>query len=147
MKKLNKDERIQLAGIYNTEGKKKMYEVLREKYLISNPSQVFAVMKKAPYLLYDAKLDRFDIKDLETNEANIFLDIDSLCSGKGKTIKTSNTAKDEHTVYKSMESLVQELIGERLLTLSQYVTLDTNSKILHLDKTSLTNDGYQLILH
>ena len=46
-----------------------------------------------------------------------------------------------------MESLVQELIGERLLTLSQYVTLDTNGKILCLDKTSLTNDEYQLILH
>ena len=46
-----------------------------------------------------------------------------------------------------MESLVQELIGERLLTLSQYVTLDTNGKIFSLDKTSLTNDGYQLILH
>ena len=46
-----------------------------------------------------------------------------------------------------MESLVQELIGERLLTLSQYVSLDTTGKILRLDKTSLTNDGYQLILH
>ena len=147
MKKVSKKDRIQLANIYNTEGKAQMYTVLKEKYLIENPSQVLTCMKKASYLLYDAELDRFNIKDLETTEANIFLDIDSLCARKGNAVKASNATKDENTVHKSMESLVQELIGERLLTLSQYVTLDTSGKILRLDKTSLTNDGYQLILH
>ena len=146
MKKLNKDERIQIAGIYNTEGKKKMYEVLREKYLISNPSQVFAVMKKAPYLLYDAKLDRFDIKDLETNEANIFLNIDELCSN-GQKKPASKPAQKNHTSHKSMDAVIQELIGDRLLTLSQYVSLNTTEKILWIDETTLKNNGYQLILH
>ena len=147
MKKVNKDDRIQLAHVYNTEGKVQMYAILKDKYHIGNPSQVFACMKKATYLSYDTELDRFNIKDMETNEANIFLDIDALCSNKGNRIKTENTITDENPVHKSMESLVQELIGERLLTLSQYVSLDTTGKILRLDKTSLTNDGYQLILH
>lgn len=147
MQKVGKKDRIQLANIYNTEGKAQMYAVLKEKYLIDNPSQVLTCMKKASYLLYDVELDRFNIKDLETTEANIFLDIDSLCARKGNATKVSNVAKDENPVHKSMESLVQELIGERLLTLSQYVTLDTAGKILRLDKTTLTNDGYQLILH
>ena len=46
MIKVNKEERIKLANIYNTEGKAKMYELLREKYLINNPSQAFASMKR-----------------------------------------------------------------------------------------------------
>jgi len=147
MKKVNKNDRIQLAHIYNTEGKAQMYAILKDKYFVSNPSQVFACMKKAPYLLYDAELDRFNVKDLETNEANIFLDIEALCAKKGNHTKTANPTMDGPLVHKSMESLVQELIGERLLTLSQYLSLDTTGKILRLDKTSLTNDGYQLILH
>lgn len=147
MKKVNKNERIQLAHIYNTEGKAQMYVVLKDKYHIGNPSQFFSCMKKAPYLMYDAELDRFNVKDLETNEANIFLDIDTLCTKKGNHTKTANPATSKNSVHKSMESLVQELIGERLLTLSQYVSLDTTGKILRLDKISLTNDGYQLILH
>lgn len=147
MQKVNKNDRIQLAHIYNTEGKAQMYVILKEKYHINNPSQVFACMKKAPYLMYNAEQDCFNVKDLETNEANIFLDINTLYTRKGNHTRTANPATSENSVHKSMESLVQELIGERLLTLSQYVSLDTNGKILRLDKTSLTNDGYQLILH
>lgn len=144
---MTKKDRIHLAHVYNTEGKQQMYLELREKYEIGNPSQVYACMKKAPYLQYDEEKDRFMINDSEINEANIFLDIDSLCSRKGNINKTTKMIKDENPVHKSMETIVQELIGERLLTLSQYVTLDTTGKILRLDKTSLTNDGYQLILH
>ena len=147
MKKVNKNDRIQLAQTYNTEGKAQMYAILKDKYFVSNPSQVFACMKKAPYLMYDAVQDRFNVKDLETNEANIFLNIDALCAKKGNQTRTTNLITGDKAVHKSMESLVQELIGERLLTLSQYVSLDTTGKILRLDKTSLTNDGYQLILH
>lgn len=147
MKKVNKDDRIQLAHVYNTEGKVQMYAILKDKYHIGNPSQVLACMKKAPYLSYDAEIDHFNVKDSEINEANIFLDIDALCSKKEKRTKTGTMISDENSVHKSMESLIQELIGERLLILSQYVSLDTTGKILRLDKTSLTNDGYQLILH
>ena len=146
MIKINKKDRIQLANIYNTEGKSRMYDILREKYLISNPSQVFACMKKAPYLLYDAEQDRFGVKDLETNESNIFLDIDALCSN-GQNKNATQLKQKDNPSHKSMDAIIQELIGERLLTLSQYVSLDTTEKILRLDETTLKNDGYQLILH
>lgn len=146
MIKINKKERIQLANIYNTEGKSRMYDILREKYLISNPSQVFACMKKAPYLLYDAEQDRFGVKDLETNESNIFLDIDALCSN-GQNKNTRQLKQKNNPSAKSMDAIIQELIGERLFILSQYVSLDTTEKILRLDETTLKNDGYQLILH
>ena len=146
MIKVNKEERIKLANIYNTEGKAKMYELLRNKYLINNPSQAFASMKKAPYLFYDEKQDRFGVKDLETNEANIFLNIDELCSN-GQKKPASKPAQKSHTSHKSMDAVIQELIGDRLLMLSQYVSLDTTEKILWIDETTLKNNGYQLILH
>ena len=146
MIKVNKEERIKLANIYNTEGKAKLYELLREKYLINNPSQAFASMKKAPYLFYDEKLDRFGVKDLETNEAKIFLNIDELCSN-GQKNPASKPVQKNHTSHKSMDAIIQELIGDRLLILSQYVSLDTTEKILRLDETSLKSNGYQLILH
>ena len=103
-------------------------------------------MKKAPYLLYDAEQDRFGVKDLETNESNIFLDIDALCSN-GQNKNATQRKKKDNPSHKSMDAIIQELIGERLLTLSQYVSLDTTEKILRLDETTLKNDGYQLILH
>ena len=46
-----------------------------------------------------------------------------------------------------MDAIIQELIGDRLLTLSQYVSLDTTEKILWIDETTLKSNGYQLILH
>ena len=46
-----------------------------------------------------------------------------------------------------MEKLVRDLIGDRLLELSRYVVLDTLSKTMVVDKTSLENDGYQLVTH
>ena len=47
----------------------------------------------------------------------------------------------------AMEKLVRELIGDRLLELSRYVALDTLSKTMIIDKTSLESDGYQLVTH
>ena len=47
----------------------------------------------------------------------------------------------------AMEKLVRDLIGDRLLELSRYVVLDTLSKTMVVDKTSLENDGYQLVTH
>lgn len=46
-----------------------------------------------------------------------------------------------------MEKLIRDLIGDRLLELSRYVALDTLSKTMIIDKTSLENDGYQLVTH
>ena len=43
--------------------------------------------------------------------------------------------------------MISDLIGDRLLELSQYVTLDSVSKTMHVDETSLKNDGYQLMIH
>ena len=47
----------------------------------------------------------------------------------------------------AMEKMIRELIGDRLLELSRYVTLDSVSKTMHVDESSLKNDGYQVMIH
>jgi len=47
----------------------------------------------------------------------------------------------------AMEILIRELIGDRLLQLSKYVTIDSSSKTVIVDKTTLLTDGYQLETH
>lgn len=83
----------------------------------------------------------------EAMEANIFLDIETLCSEISESETSVTTIKSEKHLHKSMEALIQELIGERLLVLSQYVSLDLGEKTLRVDETWLKNDGYRLILH
>ena len=48
---------------------------------------------------------------------------------------------------KAMESMIQELIGDRLLELSRYITLSTSDRLIIVDKTTLLADGYQMIIH
>ena len=47
----------------------------------------------------------------------------------------------------AMDKLIRELIGDRLLELNKYVKIDSLSKKIIIDKTTLTTDGYQLITY
>lgn len=146
--KIDKQGRIQLAGIYNADGKDKLYQAIRDNYGIDNPGQILSRMKQAAYLGYDSSLDKFLLdksdRNNDTCEEHIFLDIETLCTNKKRDLYKHSDGVNKH---KSMDALIQELIGDRLLTLSQYVTLDTTTKVLRLDETSLKQDGYHLILH
>ena len=57
------------------------------------------------------------------------------------------TGKISSSRPEAMEKLIRDLIGDRLLELSRYVALDTLSKTMIIDMTSLENDGYQLVTH
>lgn len=47
----------------------------------------------------------------------------------------------------AMEKLVHELVSNRLLTLSRYITQDSSTRTILIDQTSLSADGYQVITH
>jgi hypothetical protein len=46
-----------------------------------------------------------------------------------------------------MEQLIRELLGDRLLELSRYITLESSSRTMIIDQTSLKNAGYRVITH
>ena len=94
---------------------------------------------------YNPETDQFS--DAETSAAdNVFMNLDELCgTAVSKTLQTSETVTVNRPT--NMEKLVQELISDRLLTLSRYITLDSSSRIILIDRTSLATDGYQVITH
>lgn len=47
----------------------------------------------------------------------------------------------------AMEKLIYKLIGDRLLDFTKYITIDSISKSIIIDQTSLKNDGYNVITH
>ena len=75
------------------------------------------------------------------------MSMDELCSPMVPQHVMPETGKISSSRPEAMEKLIRDLIGDRLLELSRYVALDTLSKTMIIDKTSLENDGYQLVTH
>ena len=103
-------------------------------------------MKKHPELGYHPETDRFlfDENSAES-EDKVFMTIDELCASN-KNVKES-PVEQQPDKSKEMEKLIQELIGDRLLELSRYISINSISKTLIIDKTSLDRDGYQVTTH
>ena len=86
----------------------------------------------------------FDDNSTES-EDKVFMTIDELCASN-KNVKVS-PVEQQPDKSKEMEKLIQELIGDRLLELSRYISINSISKTLIIDKTSLDRDGYQVTTH
>ncbi|WMJ77201.1 MULTISPECIES: hypothetical protein [unclassified Sedimentibacter] len=46
-----------------------------------------------------------------------------------------------------MKKLIHDLLGDRLLELSRYITLESSSRSMIIDQTSLKRDGYQISMY
>lgn len=75
----------------------------------------------------------------------MFMGIEELCTPMVPQSARLQTEPSTDPRPEAMEKLIRELIGDRLLELSRYVALDSLSKTMIIDKTSLMNDGYQLV--
>lgn len=77
------------------------------------------------------------------------MSIDDLCAPLATPATAMGIQPMNERVTRSvaMETLVHELIGDRLLQLSRYVSMDMMSKTIIVDRTLLTSDGYQLMVH
>lgn len=78
---------------------------------------------------------------------SVFMSIEKLCTPMVSQSAKLQTEQSADPRPEAMEKLIRELIGDRLLELSRYVALDSLSKMMIIDKTSLMNDGYQLVTH
>lgn len=103
-------------------------------------------MKKHSELGYHQETDRFLFDaNFSVSEDKVFMTIDELCSSN-KNMQDSPFEK--HTdKNEEMEKLIHELIGDRLLELSKYISINSISRTLIIDQTSLFRDGYQVITH
>ena len=106
---------------------------------------VITRIKECGKYSYDADTDHFS-KIVANTADDVFMDLDELC---GRTaLSAAHQAKlvtDPRPA--AMERLVHELISDRLLILSRYITLDSSTRTILIDQTSLSADGYQVVTH
>ena len=130
---------------YNTSGKTSAYDHLRSKYGIKHPYFVMNRIRESGKYIYNPETDQFS-ETYTSNADRAFMDLDELCGTAVATVKSSGaTVADSRPG--AMEKLVHELISDRLLTLSRYITLDSSTRTILIDQTSLSADGYQVITH
>ncbi len=142
-----KDENLkELAEKYNAQGKKAVYELLELRYGVKNPYFVFQRMCKNSALAYDSETDQF-FTDAAQHTENVFMSMEELCSPIVPQHVCNKEQQEIDSRPAAMDKLIRELIGDRLLELNKYVKIDSLSKKIIIDKTTLTTDGYQLITY
>lgn len=136
-----------LAEIYNREGDRALRETLCSQYGVRKPYAIVRKMKLSAELHYDEVSDRFLLDSGIVEGDGVFLSMDELCAGAKAGASKNHKTNREPAQGEAMEKLIQTLIGDRLLELSRYVTLNTMSKTVALDRTALESDGYHLDIY
>lgn len=135
----------EIIEIYNQNGRTAAYDCLRSRYGIRNPYFVVNRIKKCGRYHYESDTDQFISAGASTAD-DVFINLDDLCSTAVVKTKPIPEAVVESRPG-AMEKLVHELISDRLLTLSQYITLDSSTRTILIDQTSLASDGYHVVTH
>ena len=130
----------ELVETYNTEGRTAMYDLLRSKYGMKQPYFVLQRLMKSKRYEYDPNEDRFMAVDNDISDG-------ILCAGSIVEKSVKPNMSDLAARKTALEALVNELINDRLLILSRYITMDSVSRTILIDQTSLSQDGYKIISH
>lgn len=142
---IGEEEFPKIIELYNTGGKTAAYDYLRSQYGIKHPYFVINRIKECGKYSYNIDTDHFAGTDDGTADG-VFMDLDELCGTTALAeIRQANPVKDARPA--AMEKLVHELISDRLMTLSRYITLDSCTRTILIDQTSLSADGYQVVTH
>ena len=99
-------------------------------------------MKNDPDYVYNQNQDKFEAN---ITSEDIFMSMEELCSPVVLKHEEAQPMVDQRPA--AMEKLIHELIGDRLLELTKYITIDSISKSIIIDQTALRNDGYNVITH
>ena len=129
---------------YNSGGKTEVYDFLRIRFKIKRPYFVMRRIRECGKYIYDMESDRFS--EIESSTADeVFMNLDELCSTNA--VRKQKTSVESEAKPAAMEKLIHELISDRLLILSRYISLDSSTRTILIDQTSLAMDGYQVVTH
>ena len=134
-----------LVQCYNKEGRTAAYDLLRSQYGLKHPNIVFKRIKKSGKFFFDTATGKFSPSKQGAAEDDVFIGLDALCN----PISPKQSDKEVYAGDRSaaMEKLIHELLGDRLLALSHYISMDTVNRTILIDQTSLKADGYRTIFH
>ncbi len=141
MSKIKDNELLNIAEVYNIKGREAAYASI-EDHGIKYPYAIIKRMKNHANFIYEKETDTFSFQEKAENDA-VFMTIDELCS----LVVTEKKAQpvDDRTV--AMEKLIKDLLGNRLLELSKYITLESSSTTMMIDQTSLKSSGYKVVTY
>lgn len=146
MNKVPKTDYTAIAEMYNRDGRDATYEFIRERYGMNYPDRLVARIRKEPGFTYDYKEKRFTA--VGTEEADqLFMSLDELCSPMVMTHSSGNAYGPAKASGEAMDRLIRSLISDRLLELSKYISLDTLTKTIMVDRSSMATDGYKVLIH
>lgn len=127
---------------YNAGGKTAAYDYLRSKHGIKHPYFVINRIRDCGNYKYNTETDCFS--EIGTNPADtVFMDLDELCGKASVTLSHGEPITDTRPA--AMEKMIHELISDRLLVLSRYITMDSSNRVIFLDRSSLETDGYKIV--
>ena len=136
----------EIVDLYNSEGKSAAFRFLKDKYGLKNPSCIIDRIKHSSSFSYNFESDSFAPVAMDASDA-VFLNLDQLCSKAIAPNRTDPPVIEAESPAPTMEKLIQELISDRLLTLSKYIMIETATRTVLIDRTSLISDGYTVNMH
>ena len=146
MYKVPKTEYSTLAEMYNRDGRDATYAFISEHYGINYPDRLIAKIRKEPGFAYDYKAKRFTATGSEEAD-QLFMSLDELCSPMVMTHASGSAYDPAKASNEAMDRLVRSLISDRLLELSKYISLDTMTRTIMVDRSSMATDGYKVLIH
>ena len=132
-----------IVEVYNTEGRKAAYDLIRSRYGVKVPYCIIRRIEKHPDYEYDKEQDCFRDRRQSTGDG-AFLSLDELCC-----TTPVHRIQEEPAALRSqrMEKLIHELMSDRLLELGKYVVIDPSERTIIIDRTSLVENGYTVVTH
>lgn len=146
MAKIEDNKLIEITQIYNEQGRKAAYHLMTSVYEIKHPYAVMKRIRKHPKFTYDNVNDTYHYLE-KTGAEEIFMSMDELCSPTQVKYGQLQQKVEINNRTAEMEKLIQELLGDRLLELSKYITLESSTKTMIIDQTSIKKAGYRIITH
>lgn len=141
MSKIKEKDLVGIAQLYNNEGRQAAYDFI-SKQGIKYPYAIVKRMKSNPKLMYNKDIDSFTLEN-KARSNDVFMSMEELCSPVSTQLKPQKVDDRKE----AMEKLIQDLLGDRLLELSKYITIETSSKTMMIDQTSLKSAGYKVVTH
>lgn len=135
----------EIVDRYNSGGRSAANDYIREAYKIKHPYFVIDRIKKSGKYQYEASSDRFiALEKTEHSPEGLFMSLDDLCEkplaeDKGNSFNSPGT--------ETMDKLIRSLLSDRLMQLSKYITIDSASRTVMIDRTTLLADGYWISMH
>lgn len=146
MYKVPKTDYTAIAEMYNRDGRDATYAFIRDHYGMNYPDRLVAKIRKEPGFAYDYKEKKFTAVGAEDAD-QLFMSLDELCSPMVMTHASEGAYDPANVSNEAMDRLVRSLISDRLLELSKYISLDTLTKTIMVDRSSMAADGYKVLIH